>query len=79
MNYFTAIPEGVKVQELNITGSTAKVDLSKEILDMKTGAACERLIIKEQISQTLDQFSSVQNVIITVDGKSGALDPIKEY
>lgn len=79
MDYFTAIPPGVKIQKLSITGGTARVDLSKEILNMKTGATCERLVIKEQISQTLKQFSSVKNVIITVDEKESALDAIKEY
>ena len=64
--------------KLSITGGTARVDLSKEILNEK-GATCERLVIKEQISQTLKQFSSVKNVIITVDEKESALDAIKEY
>jgi len=67
--YFTNIPTGVKIQKLTIENGVAKVDLSKE-LEQGVGGSCRVDSIRAQITQTLKQFSTVQNVIISIDGKT---------
>lgn len=67
--YFTNIPTGVKIQKLTIENGVAKVDLSKE-LQQGVGGSCRVDSIRAQITQTLKQFPTVQNVIISIDGKT---------
>ncbi len=74
LGYFSAISEGVKINQLDISGKTARVDFSEEILNMETGATCEKTLIKTQITETLKQFSTVEDVIITIGGKAGQLE-----
>ncbi len=74
LGYFSAIPQGVKINRLEISKKAAQVDLSKEILNMETSATCEKTLIKTQITETLKQFSTVENVIITIGGKASQLE-----
>lgn len=67
--YITTIPDGVKIQKLSIVDGVAKVDLSKE-LEYQVGGSCRIGLIIAQITQTLKQFSTVQNVIISIDGRT---------
>lgn len=67
--YFTTINEGVKINSLIITDGTAKIDFD-ETLEKGVGGSCRVLAIREQIKQTLMQFSSVKKVIISIDGRT---------
>jgi len=67
--YFTNIPTGVKIQKLTIENGVAKVDLSKE-LEQGVGGSCRVDSIRAQITETLKQFSTVQSVIISINGKT---------
>jgi len=67
--YFTNIPIGVKIQKLTIENGVAKVDLSKE-LEQGVGGSCRVDSIRAEITETLKQFSTVQSVIISIDGKT---------
>lgn len=67
--YFTNIPTGVKIQKLTIENGVAKVDLSNE-LQQGVGGSCRVDSIRAQITQTLKQFSTVQSVIISINGKT---------
>ena len=67
--YFTSIPEGVKINSLTIIDGTAKIDFD-EILEQGVGGSCRVLAIREQINQTLMQFSSVKKVIISINGRT---------
>ncbi len=67
--YFTSINEGVKINGLTITNGTAKIDFD-ETLEQGVGGSCRVLAIREQIIQTLMQFSTVKNVIISINGRT---------
>ncbi len=66
--YFTSIPEGVQVQRLVIEDGVAKVDFSSE-LDEVAGSATV-MAIREQIEKTLLQFPTVEEVLISIDGRT---------
>lgn len=67
--YFTQINDGVVINSLVITDGVAKVDLSSKLED-GVGGSCKVTAIRAQITETLKQFSTVDSVIISVDGKT---------
>lgn len=67
--YFTSLNSGVSIQRLVIKSGTARVDFSAE-LERAVGGSCRVTAIRSQIMQTLKQFSTVQNVIISIDGRT---------
>jgi len=67
--YVDNIPGGVKIQELTIENGVAKVDLSKD-LEEGMGGSCRVTGVRAQIEETLKQFPTVQQVIISVDGRT---------
>lgn len=69
LGYITNIPAGVKIQKLTIENWIAKVDLSKE-LQQGVGGSCHVTAIQSQITETLKQFPTVQEVIISIDGET---------
>lgn len=73
--YFTSVPEGVELRNLFIENGVAYADFSKELQANVAGSA-RVLAIQNQIVQTLFQFSTVQSVVISVDGVAeGILQP----
>ncbi|MDD5528016.1 MAG: GerMN domain-containing protein [Patescibacteria group bacterium] len=73
--YFTSINPGVKINSLTIKNGTAKVDFDSQI-EYQLGGSCRVAAIRAQITQTLEQFPTVKNVIISVNGNVGeALQP----
>lgn len=70
----SVIPEGVRINDLRITGNTVTVDFSGEI---DAGGSCRVIGIRAEVEQTLKQFDGITNVVITVDGGSAdeALQP----
>lgn len=68
-NFFTSISPGVKVQSLVIENGTAKVDFDEQ-LEFQVGGSCRVSAIRAQIIETLKQFSTVDNVIISIDGRT---------
>jgi len=67
--YHTSIPEGVKINSLRITNGTAYADFNSQ-LEYQVGGSCRVLNIRTQITNTLKQFSSVKNVIISIEGRT---------
>jgi spore germination protein GerM len=67
--FFTNINPGIKIQKLTIQEGTAKVDFDEQ-LEFRVGGSCRVAAIRAQITQTLKQFPSVQNVIISIDGRT---------
>ncbi|MCK9445388.1 GerMN domain-containing protein [bacterium] len=67
--YFTSINEGVKINSLTIVDGTAKIDFDGT-LEKSVGGSCRVAAIRQQITQTLMQFSSIKKVIISVDGRT---------
>ncbi|MFA7295087.1 MAG: GerMN domain-containing protein [Candidatus Paceibacterota bacterium] len=67
--YFSSINEGVKINSLVIENGVAKADFDEK-LEYQVGGSCRVLAIASQIRQTLKQFSSVNNVIISINGRT---------
>lgn len=67
--YFTNINTGVKVQSLIIENGVAKIDFD-ERLEYQVGGSCRVAAIRAQITETLKQFSTVSDVIISVNGRT---------
>ncbi|MBI4708981.1 MAG: GerMN domain-containing protein [Candidatus Portnoybacteria bacterium] len=67
--YFTSINSGVKIQSLTIENEIAKVDFDEQ-LEFQVGGSCRVSAIRAQITETLKQFSSAKNVIISIDGRA---------
>lgn len=68
MGYFTNINQGVKIQSLTIENGIAKVDFDEQ-LEFQIGGSCRVIAIRAEIEQTLKQFSTVTEVIISINGR----------
>lgn len=66
--------ERVRLNKLTIENGVARADFSREML-ANPGGAARMTLIRQQIAQTLLQFSTVDQVVITVEGRSGRLEP----
>jgi hypothetical protein len=66
--FYTSINPGVKINKLTITDGVAKVDFN-ETMEEGMGGSCRVSAIRAQITQTLKQFSTVKDVIISVNGR----------
>ncbi|MEX2515117.1 MAG: GerMN domain-containing protein [Candidatus Paceibacterota bacterium] len=69
--FSTNIPDGVSVNSLRIEDGVAYVDFSAELNQI--GGSCRVTAIYNQIHKTLLQFSSVDEVEISVDGETEAI------
>jgi spore germination protein GerM len=67
--FLTSINPGVKIQSLTIEDGVAKVDFDEQ-LEFQVGGSCRVSAIRAQITQTLKQFPTVENVIISIDGRT---------
>lgn len=69
-NYTTAIQsQSVKIQKLEIKNSVAYADFSEE-LEKNSGGSCRVSAIRAQITETLKQFPTIKDVIISINGRS---------
>ncbi len=66
--YITSINPGVKIQSLTIENGTLKVDFDSQ-LEFQVGGSCRVSAIRSQIIETLKQFPTVKDVIISIDGR----------
>ncbi len=67
--FFSNINPGVKIQSLTLENGTAKVDFDQQ-LEFQVGGSCRVAAIRAEITQTLKQFPTVKNVIISIDGRT---------
>jgi spore germination protein GerM len=63
------INSDVTIQSLVIKDGVAKVDFN-EALERAVGGSCRVLAIRSQIMETLKQFSTVKDVVISIDGRT---------
>lgn len=70
--YVTNINTGVKIQKLTIENGVAKIDFD-ERLEYQVGGSCKTSAIIAQIKQTLKQFSTVKDVVISINGETEAI------
>lgn len=67
--YFTSINTGVVIQKLTIEDGVAKVDFNDQ-LEFQVGGSCRVSAIRSEITQTLKQFSTVEQVVISINGRT---------
>lgn len=65
--FFTSLNDNVKLQSLTIENGIAKADFDTQ-LGNQVGGSCRVSAIRAQITQTLKQFPTVHQVIISIDG-----------
>lgn len=71
--YTTNIPNTVQLRSLRIENGTAYADFNSAL---NAGGSCRVAGIRSQITNTLKQFSTVTNVVISVNGNTtGVLQP----
>lgn len=66
--FLTSIPDGVVIQKLVIEDGVAKVDFSAA-LENYGGGSCRVAAIHSQIRETLMQFPTIENVVVSIDGR----------
>lgn len=70
LGWYSSINSGVKIQSLSIDADgLARIDFDEQ-LEYQMGGSCRVAAIRAQITQTLKQFLSVKNVIISIDGRT---------
>ncbi|MDP3882720.1 MAG: GerMN domain-containing protein [Candidatus Staskawiczbacteria bacterium] len=67
--FFTSINPGVLVQSLTIENGTAKVDFNDQ-LEYQVGGSCRVSAVRSEIIETLKQFPTVNNVVISINGRT---------
>ncbi len=67
--FFTSINSGVKIQKLSIVEGMATVDFDEQ-LEFQVGGSCRVSAIRAQITETLKQFPTIENVIISIDDRT---------
>ncbi len=73
--YVTNINSGVRLNSILIENGIAKIDFNEKFSE-NLGGSCRVTAIRAQIEDTLKQFSSVSDVLISVNGETeGVLEP----
>lgn len=67
--FLTSINSGVKIQKLVIEDGTAKVDFDEQ-LEYQVGGSCRVAAIRAEITQTLKQFPTIKDIIISINGRT---------
>lgn len=67
--YCTNINPGVKIQSLVVQNGVAKVDFDAT-LEAQVGGSARVQAIRAQITETLKQFPTIEQVIISVNGRT---------
>ncbi len=67
--YFTSINPLVKLNSISIQAGKARVDFDEK-LEQAVGGSCRVSAIRSQIEDTLRQFPTVKEVIISVNGRT---------
>lgn len=65
----TQIPEGTQINSVRRNGDTIYADFN-EMLEYQSGGSCHVQAIRSQITNTLKQFSGVNNVVISINGRT---------
>lgn len=66
--YFTNINLGVVIQDLRIDQGIAYIDFNQQI-ESQVGGSCLVSAIRAQIEETLKQFPTIDEVVISIDGR----------
>jgi len=66
--YLTNINSGVNINSLIVEDNIVKVNFDEQ-LGFQVGGSCRVLAIRSQITETLVQFSEINDVIISINGR----------
>ncbi len=66
---FSSINSGVQIQKLTIEDGVAEVDFNEQ-LEFQVGGSCRVTAIRAQITDTLEQFPTVDSVVISINGRT---------
>jgi len=67
--YFTNINPGVNINSFIVEDNIAKVDFDEQ-LEYQVGGSCRVMAIRSQITGTLVQFPEINDVIISINGRT---------
>ena len=67
--FFTSINDNVKIQSFSTENGIAMIDFDKKLNEGVAGS-CLIQAIRAQIAQTLKQFEEIDQVIISIDGRT---------
>lgn len=67
--FITNLNSGVKINSLTVENGVAKLDFNEQ-LEYQVGGSCRVVAIQAQITETLKQFPTVDNVIISINGRT---------
>jgi hypothetical protein len=67
--YYTSINSGVSLNKVTIKDGAAYADFNSQ-LEYQVGGSCKVAAIASQIRETLKQFSSIKDVVISIDGRT---------
>ena len=67
--YFTSINYGVRINKLTIENGVAEIDFDEQ-LESEVAGSCQVSAIRAQITETLMQFETVKDVVISINGKT---------
>jgi len=67
--FVSNINSGVRIQNLTIENGVAKVDFDEQ-MEFQVGGSCRVAAIRAQITETLKQFPTVDNVVISINGRT---------
>jgi len=67
--YASSIPENVRINSIRIENARAFVDFDYA-LDFEVAGSCRVLAIRSQITNTLKQFPTVSDVVISINGRT---------
>lgn len=68
LGFFTSLNSGVEIEKLEIKDGTAYVEFSEQ-LEFQVGGSCRVSAIRAQITETLRQFPTVDEVVISIGGR----------
>lgn len=69
LGYFTSINPSAKLNSISIQAGKARVDFDAQ-LEQAVGGSCRVTAIRAQIEDTLRQFPTVKEVVISVNGRT---------
>jgi spore germination protein GerM len=65
----TAIPDGMSIRSLTVADGIARAELSEE-LERRVGGSCRVGAIRAEITETLKQFPTVREVVLSINGRT---------
>ncbi len=67
--FVSNINSGVRIQKLTIEDGVAKIDFDEQ-MEFQVGGSCRVAAIRAQNTETLKQFPTIDNVVISINGRT---------